>query len=129
MPCTLVSPVSSHCVTTTLVSSHQHCLLVVRTATSPLSRLFLKSWPEQNREQAAEIAAALIPAGPDHPWPERIGSGAFGGSKLSVPLIRVEPLAVAEVSADAALTAGVFRHPLRFLRLRPDLSPTDAPSV
>ncbi|WP_243470129.1 ATP-dependent DNA ligase [Klenkia marina] len=82
-----------------------------------------------NREQAAELTAALVPAGPNHPWPDRIGSGAFGGSRLSVPLTRVEPIAVAEVSADAALTAGVFRHPLRFLRLRPDLSPADVDTL
>jgi len=71
----------------------------------------------------------LVPAGGDHPWPERIGSGAFGGGRLSVPMVRVQPAAVAEVSADAALTAGVFRHPLRFVRLRPDLSPADVPTI
>jgi len=82
-----------------------------------------------NRAQAAELAAVLAPAAGEHPWPERIGSGAFGGGRLSVPMVRVAPIAVAEVSADAALTAGVFRHPLRFLRLRPDLSPADVPTI
>ncbi|WP_278246975.1 ATP-dependent DNA ligase [Klenkia brasiliensis] len=82
-----------------------------------------------NRAQAAELAAVLVPAGEEHPWPERIGSGAFGGGRLSVPMVRVAPTAVAEVSADAALTAGVFRHPLRFVRLRPDLSPSDVPTL
>jgi ATP-dependent DNA ligase len=77
--------------------------------------------------QSAELAAVLTPAGADHPWPERIGTGAFGGGKLSVALTRVEPTAVVEVSADAALQAGVFRHPLRFLRVRPDLEPGDVP--
>jgi len=75
--------------------------------------------------QSAEVAAALDPAGADHPWPDRVGTGRFGGGRLSVPLTRVAPTVVAEVSADAALTAGVFRHPLRYLRLRPDLSPAD----
>jgi ATP-dependent DNA ligase len=82
-----------------------------------------------NRAQAAELAAVLVSAGVEHPWPERIGSGAFGGGRLSVPMVRVAPTAVAEVSADAALTAGVFRHPLRFVRLRPDLSPADVPTI
>jgi ATP-dependent DNA ligase len=77
--------------------------------------------------QSAELAAVLTPAGAAHPWPERIGTGAFGGGKLSVALTRVEPTAVVEVSADAALQAGVFRHPLRFVRVRPDLEPGDVP--
>lgn len=76
-------------------------------------------------QQAAELAAVLTPAGNDHPWPERIGTGRFGGGKLSVALTRVEPTAVVEVSADAALQAGVFRHPLRYVRVRPDLRPGD----
>ncbi|MGY2083593.1 ATP-dependent DNA ligase [Blastococcus sp. SYSU DS0539] len=79
--------------------------------------------------QSAELAAVLRPAGADHPWPERIGTGRFGGGRLSVPLTRVEPAAVVEVSADAALQAGVFRHPLRFVRVRPDLRPEDLPQV
>ncbi len=77
--------------------------------------------------QSAELAAVLSPAGPDHPWPDRIGTGRFGGGRLSVALTRVAPDVVVEVSADAALTAGVFRHPLRFVRVRPDLRPADVP--
>jgi ATP-dependent DNA ligase len=90
--------------------------LVVVGRTSPLSPA-----------QSAELAAVLTPAGAGHPWPERIGTGAFGGGKLSVALTRVAPTAVVEVSADAALQAGVFRHPLRFVRVRSDLRPEDVP--
>jgi ATP-dependent DNA ligase len=79
--------------------------------------------------QAAELAAVLGPAADDHPWPDRIGTGRFGGGRLSVPLTRVDPSLVVEVSADAALQAGVFRHPLRFVRVRPDLRPEDLPPV
>lgn len=92
--------------------------LVVVGRTSPLSP-----------RQSAELAAALRPAGDDHPWPDRIGTGRFGGGRLSVPLTRVDPLVVVEVSADAALQAGVFRHPLRFVRVRPDLEPADLPPI
>jgi ATP-dependent DNA ligase len=92
--------------------------LVVVGRTSPLSP-----------RQAAEVAAVLTPAAPDHPWPDRIGTGRFGGGKLSVPLTKVEPNVVVEVSADAALQAGVFRHPLRYVRVRPDLHPEDVPPV
>src|SRR3954470_7370331 len=92
--------------------------LVVVGRTSPLSP-----------RQSAELAAALRPADDDHPWPDRIGTGRFGGGRLSVPLTRVDPAVVVEVSADAALQAGVFRHPLRFVRVRPDLQPDDLPGV
>jgi ATP-dependent DNA ligase len=92
--------------------------LVVVGRTSPLSP-----------RQSAELAAVLTPAVGDHPWPERIGTGRFGGGRLSVALTRVEPAVVVEVSADAALQAGVFRHPLRFVRVRPDLRPDDLPPV
>jgi ATP-dependent DNA ligase len=92
--------------------------LVVVGRTSPLSP-----------GQAEELAAVLTPAGDDHPWPDRIGTGRFGGGKLSVALTRVTPTAVVEVSADAALQAGVFRHPLRFVRVRSDLRPEDLPPL
>jgi ATP-dependent DNA ligase len=92
--------------------------LVVVGRTSPL-----------DPRQSAELAAVLTPAEGAHPWPERIGTGAFGGGKLSVALTRVVPTTVVEVSADAALQAGVFRHPLRFVRVRPDLRPDDLPPL
>jgi ATP-dependent DNA ligase len=92
--------------------------LVVVGRTSPLSP-----------RQSAELAAVLTPADADHPWPDRIGTGRFGGGRLSVPLTRVAPAVVVEVSADAALQAGVFRHPLRFVRVRPDLQPDDLPPI
>ena len=92
--------------------------LVVVGRTSPLSP-----------RQAAELAEVLRPAGPEHPWPERIGTGRFGGGRLSVPLTRVVPDVVVEISADAALQAGVFRHPLRYVRVRPDLTPDDLPPL
>jgi ATP-dependent DNA ligase len=92
--------------------------LVVVGRTSPLSP-----------RQAAELARVLTPAGPGHPWPQRIGTGRFGGGRLSVELTRVEPTVVVEISADAALQAGVFRHPLRYVRVRPDLRPDDLPPL
>jgi ATP-dependent DNA ligase len=92
--------------------------LVVVGRTSPLSPA-----------QARELAAVLTPAGNDHPWPDRIGTGRFGGGRLSVPLTRARPDVVVEVSADAALQAGVFRHPLRFVRVRSDLEPADLPPL
>ncbi len=91
--------------------------LVVVGRTSPLTP-----------RQSEELAAVLRPADDDHPWPDRLGTGRFGGGRLSVPLTRVRPEVVVEVSADAALQAGVFRHPLRYLRVRPDLRVEDLPT-
>lgn len=42
-------------------------------------------------------------------------------------MTKVEPLLVVEVLADAALQAGAFRHPVRFVRHRPDLTVADLP--
>lgn len=68
-----------------------------------------------------------------HPWPARVRSATvsgFGGAAEPVDLTLVEPVVV-EVSADVAWSGSSFRHPLRFLRARPDLDPADvaAPSA
>ena len=69
-------------------------------------------------DQAAQLAAALTAARPGHPWPDEITSYRWGDSMK--PLIKVEPVAVAEVTADAATQAGQARHGMRYVRLRPD---------
>ena len=43
------------------------------------------------------------------------------------PLIKVEPVVVAEVTADTSTQAGQARHGMRYVRLRPDLRPEDLP--
>ena len=48
----------------------------------------------------------------------------FNRDKEPVVLTLVEPVAV-EVSADTAWSGRSFRHPLRVLRARPELSPAD----
>ncbi|WP_246080397.1 ATP-dependent DNA ligase [Modestobacter altitudinis] len=75
--------------------------------------------------QAAQLAPLLSEAGAEHPWPTMIGSGRFGGGRDRVPLTRVDPTVIIEVSADTGLQAGAFRHPLRFVRVRHDLGPDD----
>lgn len=78
---------------------------------------------ELTASQSRELADALTAAGPDHPWPDVIGAGVFG-SRRTVSIIKTEPVVV-EISADVALQAGRFRHPIRVLRVRPDLLPRD----
>jgi hypothetical protein len=46
-----------------------------------------------------------------------------------VILTKVEPVLVAEILTDAALHAGAFRHPVRFVRHRPDLTVADVPPL
>lgn len=50
------------------------------------------------------------------------------GTRDVLDVTMVAPELVAEVSADVARdTAGRWRHPVRYVRPRPDLNPTDAP--
>jgi ATP-dependent DNA ligase len=61
----------------------------------------------------------------DHPWPEEIAATTvdrFTSRKEPIRLTRVEPIVV-EVSADVAWSGRSFRHPLRYLRARPELDP------
>ncbi|ONI79064.1 hypothetical protein BWI15_00360 [Kribbella sp. ALI-6-A] len=67
----------------------------------------------------------LRPARAGHPWPDEISSQRWGGRDSKKPLTKVRPDVVVEVSADAAIQAGQYRHPLRFVRPRADLDPGD----
>ncbi len=79
--------------------------------------------------QSRDLAAVLQPAGPDHPWPDLVGTSRFNRSREKVSLTKVEPSVVVEISADTGLQAGAWRHPLRFIRIRSDLRPTDLPNL
>jgi hypothetical protein len=48
----------------------------------------------------------------------------FNRDKEPVALTLVEPVAV-EVSADTAWSGRSFRHPLRLVRARPEMSPSE----
>jgi ATP-dependent DNA ligase len=75
--------------------------------------------------QAEDLGRVLAPPAGVHPWPERIRGNRFGPPGDLVALTHVAPLVVVEVSADAALHAGAFRHAVRYLRHRPDLAAHD----
>jgi ATP-dependent DNA ligase len=78
---------------------------------------------------AQQIAPLLIPAGPEHPWPDRLPSGWVGlyGKHEAVDYIRVRPDLVVEIEVDVATEHGRWRHPVRVLGPRPDLTPADVP--
>jgi ATP-dependent DNA ligase len=79
--------------------------------------------------QSTDLGAVLEPAADDHPWPDEIGVGRWANPGKTVPLTKVAPTVVAEVSADAALQAGQWRHGLRYQRIRADLRPEDVPTL
>jgi ATP-dependent DNA ligase len=78
-----------------------------------------------------ELAALLTPAADDHPWPLVLLAGWAGGmpgAEPPTPYVRVVPNLVAEISVDAAVEHGRWRHSARYLRLRHDLTPDDVPT-
>ncbi|MGW7177217.1 hypothetical protein [Streptomyces xanthophaeus] len=78
-------------------------------------------------EQARQVAEHLTAADTGH---SRTGvrlASAWGSSDV-LDAVLVRPEMVAEVSADRSVDrGGVFRHPLRFLRLRLDVTVEDVP--
>jgi hypothetical protein len=75
------------------------------------------------------IAGLLTPAGDDHPHPWTGWTFSAGrGSRESLRVTLVTPQLVVEVGVDVARdSAGRWRHPARWHRPRPDLSPADTP--
>ncbi|MER5927530.1 hypothetical protein [Streptomyces mirabilis] len=73
-----------------------------------------------------ELGRQLEPAGIEHPWYGRHFSAGWGtGGELEYSPVR--PDLVAEFVADTAIDAGRYRHPVRFVRLRDDLTPQETP--
>ncbi|WP_199828454.1 hypothetical protein [Streptomyces sp. WM6372] len=79
--------------------------------------------PDASRQVGEHLAAA----GSAHPW-TGVRFAASWGTREALDAVLVRPELVAEISADRAIDhAGVFRHPLRFQRLRLDASSDDVP--
>ncbi|MFD0684968.1 ATP-dependent DNA ligase [Actinomadura fibrosa] len=79
----------------------------------------------------ARLGEVLHPAGPGHPWPAELPAGFAGGLYGSHPpirYVRTEPDTVVEVSVDAALENGRWRHAARYVRLRSELGAADCPA-
>ncbi|OSZ57664.1 hypothetical protein OQI_26050 [Streptomyces pharetrae CZA14] len=71
-----------------------------------------------------EIAGRISAGGPDHPWHGRRFSVGWG-TRGELEFHPVRPELVVEFIADTAVEAG-RRHPVRYLRLREDLTPGQA---
>ena len=79
------------------------------------------------RAVARSLASELTPAGAGHPW-DGIRFRSSWGSRTPLDVVLVEPNLVAEVVADTAQDSGVWRHPVRFARLRVDVAVEDVPA-
>ncbi|MFE7762482.1 ATP-dependent DNA ligase [Streptomyces sp. NPDC057438] len=75
-------------------------------------------------EARQELGRRLTRAGSEHPWHGRHFRAGWG-SRSQVEYCPVRPDMVAEFVADAAFDAGRYRHPVRFVRVRSDMSPRD----
>lgn len=73
------------------------------------------------------VARLLAPARRGHPWRGWSFSAGWG-SRETLKVMLVEPELVAEVGVDVARDAsGLWLHPARLHRARPDLSNADVP--
>ncbi|MGJ0152198.1 hypothetical protein ACR3S4_02370 [Streptomyces sp. CH8.1] len=79
-------------------------------------------------EQARQISEHLAPADPGHPW-KGVRFVSSWGSRDTLDTTLVRPDLVAEISADRAIDrGGIFRHPVRYKRLRLDTGAQDVPA-
>ncbi|MFC4508259.1 MULTISPECIES: hypothetical protein [Streptomyces] len=79
------------------------------------------------RAAGAAVAGLLAPGLRGHPWTGWSFSAAWGSQeKLDVTLVEPELVVEVDVARDAS---GQWRHPARWHRARPDLSPADVPHL
>jgi ATP-dependent DNA ligase len=71
---------------------------------------------------SAELGRLLRPA-TVHPWPETLPPHPYGGGRTTYN--RVTPEIVVELSADLAVDGLRWRHPVRFVRVRGELTAAD----
>ena len=72
------------------------------------------------------VAAAIRPQlGLRHPWPEVLPSTRWGRPGPPTTYTQIQPSVVVELTVDTAVEQHLWRHPARFLRVRPDLHVND----
>ncbi|GAA4157243.1 ATP-dependent DNA ligase [Gryllotalpicola daejeonensis] len=71
---------------------------------------------------AGELKGVIAKPAGSHPWPKTREANRWRHESSELTL--VEPFVI-EISADTARDDGVFRHPVRFVRLRPEMTPAD----
>ncbi|MDT0387849.1 ATP-dependent DNA ligase [Streptomyces dubilierae] len=78
------------------------------------------------RAARQELGQRLEPGGEGHPWIGRRLSAGWG-SREELDHRPVVPNLVVEIAADTAVDEGRYRHPVRYLRVRDDMTPEQAP--
>jgi len=73
-----------------------------------------------------EVGALLYPGDEDHPWMGRRFTAGWG-TRETIDHRPVRPDVVVEFAGDTAVDAGRYRHPVRYLRVRDDISPDQLP--
>jgi ATP-dependent DNA ligase len=73
-----------------------------------------------------ELGSRLHAAGADHPWHGRRFSAGWG-TRGELEYHPVRPELVVEFLADTAVDDGRYRHPVRYLRIRDEMEPTQLP--
>ncbi|MFF3257757.1 ATP-dependent DNA ligase [Streptomyces sp. NPDC002932] len=82
-----------------------------------------------SRQAGRALTAQLTAPSGGHPWTGRTFSAGWG-TKDMLRVELVEPVLVGEVAADVSLDAvGRWRHPVRWLRVRTDMAPSDVPPL
>ncbi|UFQ99911.1 hypothetical protein KBP30_01160 [Streptomyces sp. Go40/10] len=78
------------------------------------------------KDAARQLAERLAPAAPGHPW-EGVHFTSSWGSSGTVDVTLVEPGLDAGIAVDTAQERGAWRHPVRYARLRLDVTVADVP--
>jgi ATP-dependent DNA ligase len=86
---------------------------------------FAGTTSELTAQQQSQIAPLLREADADHAWLPDGKETARWGASGKRPLRSVQETLVVEVSTDSTTQGGRWRHPTRFVRVRPDLSPAE----
>ncbi|AKJ10149.1 DNA ligase [Streptomyces incarnatus] len=77
-------------------------------------------------DAARQLAGQLTLAGRDHPR-EGVRFTTSWGSRTPLDVVLVQPDLVAEIVVDTSQDRGAWRHPVRFARLRSDVTARDVP--
>jgi ATP-dependent DNA ligase len=75
-----------------------------------------------SKKAVGELAEVLQAPRGAHPWPTTRAPNRWRDAPTELTL--VEPFVI-EISADTARDEGVFRHSVRFVRVRPEMTPAD----
>ncbi|MFF3208438.1 ATP-dependent DNA ligase [Streptomyces sp. NPDC002962] len=100
-------------------------LLLGRSDASGRLRLIARTTPLPTAARR-DLGTRVRPADADHPWHGRRFSAGWG-SRGELEFDPVHPNVVVEFLADTAVDDGRYRHPVRFLRVREDLTADQLP--